>query len=387
MLTLERLLGHAGTNFLYNDWDFSGVIEFGDSAWAHLPTLSRQQLQQHGFLTRGEGTAGEILFFSSGTTGTPKMIPYDQGDLDRVSDLCARFAGFEGIGPHERIMVLLPLGLWTVGRITVDGHTKNGAKVYPVDLHGGVSAWQSMAERIRPTIISSTPSVLTAWAPHYKGPRLNLVETTGEPLLLRERHYIEAKFGGFVHDAYGLSECVVGVECRMREGFHFWPDAVGVEILDPESSHPLSNGESGEITLTSFMQEKLPILRYRSGDRGRLLPDTCPCGHQTPRLILEGRIWDSWQMPRGVLVHPADVELALQESRVKGRAIWKGSPGSPATPYVSDYFRPTLEIVLSETAETSLEEIRREFLVALPEIAELIHEKEIELGIYEKERF
>lgn len=385
MLTLARLLDRAATTSLYNDWDFSGVRDFGDSAWAHLPTLSRQQLQQHGFLIKGEGTTGEILFFSSGTTGTPKMIPYDQADLDRVSDACARFAAFEGIGPHERIMVLLPLGLWTVGRITVDGHIKNGAKVYPVDLHGGVPAWQSMAERIRPTIISSTPSVLSAWAPHYKGPRLNLVETTGEPLLLRERHYIEAKFGGFVQDSYGLSECVVGVECRMREGFHFWPDAVGVEILDLETPSPLPAGESGEIALTSFMQEKLPILRYRSGDRGRLLSGTCPCGHSTPRLLLEGRICESWQMPRGVLVHPEDVELALQESGGKGRVIWKGAPGSPATPYVGDYFRPTLEIVLSEMGESSSEEIRREFLAALPEIAELVHENEIELGIYGNE--
>ncbi len=376
MLSEACLLQAAARHHLYKGWDFSQLTSFGDQAWCHLPTLKSERLRA----TQAQGRQGpELLFYSSGTTGAPKMVCYSLEDLGRVGELCARFARFEGVTEHSRVMVLLPMGLWTVGKITVDGHRLAGAEVFPVDLHGGIETWQRMLDLIRPTVISSTPSVLAAWAPDYKGPRLEMVETTGEPLLDSERHLIEARFGAFVHDAYGLSECVVGTECRVRDGFHYWPDATRVEVLEPYSDRPVPEGKSGELVVTSMMQEHMPILRYRSGDKGCIDQQHCACGHEGPRVHLEGRIADTLVLPRAVKLDASELTTLISAQVAGARFRYKGAPSNPAAPFVEDSFRPALEIYIPSRFTGKREGLRKEMFTALPELAELVHEQELDL--------
>ncbi len=378
MLSLARLLDAAHRHPLYKSWDFSQISLFNDEPWQSLPTLKSNTLQET-ILPRDQGS--EMLFYSSGTTGNPKIVRYSLEDLNRVASLCSRFAKLEGVTKRSRVMVLLPMGMWTVGKITVDGHRMAGAEVFPVDLHGGVDTWQRMANLIRPTVISSTPSILAAWAHNYDGPRLELVETTGEPLLDSERHLIEAGFGAFVYDAYGLSECVVGTECPVRDGFHYWPDATLVEVLEPNSDRSVPEGELGEFVFTSLMQESMPILRYRSGDLGRISQQRCPCGHETPKIYLEGRLADTLTLPRAVKLNASEF-AGLISSQVSGAQFrYKGTPGSHAAPFVQNVFCPILEIYLPTGHENKQESIRQEVFAALPVLAELVHEKELELNV------
>jgi len=377
MLSLDRLTDEAARHPLYRGWDFTDVRQFGDSAWCRLPCLTSDDLRQAPLA----GNGPEVIFYSSGTTDQPKLMALSPEDLARVADLCARFARLEGISERSRVMVLLPMALWTVGRITVDGHRLAGAEVFPVDLHGGVDSWQRYADAIRPTVISSTPSVLAAWAPHYRGGRLELVETTGEPLLARERHLIEASFGAFVHDAYGLTECVVGTECRMRDGFHYWPDATGVEVLDPVSGEPLPPGEHGELVLTSFMQARTPILRYRSSDLGSVDLTPCACGSEQPRVRLERRIAATLSLPRAVKLDVAEFGAILNGLVPGARFRFKGTPGSPAAPHVGSKFRPMLEVSAPGTDFQSCSAIRGALLAAVPELSELVFEKDLDLEI------
>jgi len=376
VLDLARLMEAAARHPLYEGWDFSRINSFDDEAWRRLPTLKSDGLREMEVPTR---QGPELLFYSSGTTGTPKMIRFSPEDLARVAELCARFARLEGVTTQSRVMVLLPMGLWTVGKITVDGHRLTGAEVFPVDLHGGIETWQRMADLIRPTVISSTPSILAAWAPHYNGPRLELVETTGEPLLDSERHRIEARFGAFVHDAYGLSECVVGTECSVRDGFHYWPDATHVEVLEPDSNRPVPEGETGELVVTSLMQSHLPILRFRTGDRSHIERRPCDCGHKEPRVHLEGRIADTLLLPRAVKLDTAELETLISSQIAGARFRYKGVPGSPAAPFVKGEFRPLLEICIPASQWGKQQALHEEVLTALPELAELVHEEEIDL--------
>lgn len=105
MLTLADLLDAAERHPLYADWDFSGVSHFADPAWRRLPTLDRDRLAEYSPATSGP----EMLFYSSGTTATPNIVRYSPADLERVAELCARFARLEGVGTRSRVMVLLPI--------------------------------------------------------------------------------------------------------------------------------------------------------------------------------------------------------------------------------------------------------------------------------------
>ena len=392
MLSLPSLLQAATAHPLYSGWNFNGISSCSDSAWQTLPTLTAGDFKQ-GCGTSCSNDCGEILVYSSGTTGEPKVIPLSRADMDRITELCRRFSSFERITVRSRVMVLLPMGLWSVGKITVEGHLLNDAHVFPVNLQGDANYWNQLIEDIKPTVMSSTPSVLAAWAPSFKGPALELVETTGEPLLYHERHLIEQAFGAPVYDAYGLSECVVGVECSEHLGFHYWPDAVHVEILDPASDTPLPPNTTGEIVVTNFMQERMPIIRYRTGDLGRQLALNCNCNSQVPLLFFEGRIEEIRQeknklkkeetlyMSRGVQVERQDLLDILQKLYIEADIRWKGKPGSPAALCLGKQFTPTLELLLPQSSKDSPDEIRNKIFAALPEISELVYEQELHLKI------
>lgn len=362
---------------LYARWRLESVRRFGDAGWRALPTLHRDDLRRQ---PPARNRGGALLYLSSGTTGRPKLVSYGPEDIQRVAALCARFAELEGVSRRSRVMVLLPMALWSAGRITVEGHRRLGAEVYPVDLHGGVSAWERLAHEIRPTVVSGTPSILAAWAPHYRGPPLELVETTGEPLLTRERHLIEAHFGGRVHDAYGLSEAVVGVECAGRHGFHYWPDATAVEVLHTDADRQTADGETGELVLTSFVQTHLPILRYRSGDLGRLVTSPCRCGHPTPRVEVAGRIGPNLALPRGVMLDASVVEDAFDELSATVQVHYKSTMGSLPFDFVRTSFVPVLELIYNSTSPPA--EVRAAILAAIPQLAELVQENELNLDVF-----
>lgn len=383
MLSLPDLLATASKCPLYESWNLGNISRIGDSTWTKLPTLCSDSLKKVTPLFTGSTPqTAETVYYSSGTTDVPKLIFFSDDDLQRIYKLCCRFSSVEGIDSDSRVMVLLPMGLWSVGKVTVQGLLLQGAKVFPVDLQGNISMWNKIAQEIQPNVISSTPSVLAAWAPHYSGPPLTLLETTGEPLLYSERNSIQDGFKGPVYDAYGLTECVVGVECESHTGFHYWPDAIHVEILDPETQETLPSGESGEIVLTSFMQERLPIIRYQSGDKGRILTPPCECGRKLPRVFFEGRLQSAFNMPRGVQIEEADLREALAFVGIsQAEMFWKERPGSPAELVMEGIFKPTLEITCREIQLTEINAIKAHLFSSIPELAELAIEDEIHVNV------
>ena len=57
-----------------------------------------------------------------------------------------------------------------------------------------------------------------------------------------------------------------------------------VEIVDPATGAVLPAGEEGEVVVTTLRREALPVIRYRTGDISRIVPDECPCGGSLRRL-------------------------------------------------------------------------------------------------------
>jgi len=341
----------------------------GSTLWHGLPTLRKDSLRLHATAGADRWQWGTMLYFTSGTSSAPMMLPLSAPDLERIARYCADMTRLEEIQPGARVLVLLPMALWAAGTVTVNGHRLAGGHVFPVDLHGGPETWQRYADIICPTVVSSTPSVLFRWAARYRGPPVRVLETTGEPLSDEQRATIASGFGGRVHDAYGLSECVVGAECRMGNGFHFSPQAVIVDVLCPDRDEPVPAGAIGEITLTSLMQEALPILRYRTGDRGQLAVDTCPCGSRWPRVHHLGRIAQTWLMPRGVTASPAEVLEALAAAGFGGcSAAWKETENIQA-----------LEI--RGPGLPSPERLAAVLACELPHLGELLNENEIFLYV------
>ena len=85
-----------------------------------------------------------------------------------------------------------------------------------------------------------------------------------------------------------------------------------MEVIDPETGKNLPDGQFGEIVITSLCREALPVIRFRTGDRGRILTrEVCGCGRTGLRLdTISGRL-DDMLIISGVNFFPSQVEQAL----------------------------------------------------------------------------
>ncbi|MFH1966120.1 MAG: hypothetical protein ABIJ42_11380 [Acidobacteriota bacterium] len=122
------------------------------------------------------------------------------------------------------------------------------------------------------------------------------------------RKFIEKRFGCLVYSAYNMNEMgAMAFECEVRDGYHLNTDACFVRIAD-EDGETVPEGETGEVIISNLVNTSTVILNYRTGDRGRLSREKCPCGRTLPLLKeLLGRISDTVycadgiSMPFGVL--------------------------------------------------------------------------------------
>ena len=63
-----------------------------------------------------------------------------------------------------------------------------------------------------------------------------------------------------------------------------------VEVLGPDGKK-VPDGTWGELTLTTLNRRGMPLIRYRTGDRARILPKPCACGSFLKRIDrIAGRI-------------------------------------------------------------------------------------------------
>lgn len=120
---------------------------------------------------------------------------------------------------------------------------------------------------------------------------LAVVVTNAEPLLDHQRETIERAFGCPVRETYGMAEIVTAASECEHGRMHLWPEVGVVEVLDAADA-PVPTGTAGQLVCTGLVNQDMPLVRYRVGDRAAENADTsaCACGRRLPRLAsIEGR--------------------------------------------------------------------------------------------------
>jgi len=122
---------------------------------------------------------------------------------------------------------------------------------------------------------------------------------------------IEKKFGKICYSTYGITEAQLSFcECSEFQGLHSHPDLVFVEIMDDEGNS-LPDGEPGELVLTPFQIEGMPLIRYKTGDVTFKISDACKCGRNSVRIgPILGRKQQKLKF-KGVTLYPKTIENAL----------------------------------------------------------------------------
>ena len=256
---------------------------------------------------------------SSGTTGTPVIIPYTAKDVDDWAIQFKRCYEMAGITPMDRIQVTPGYGLWTAGIGFQNGAEKLGAMVIPMG-PGNTDKQLQMMTDMKSTVLCSTSSyaLLLAEEIEKRGIKNQIHLKKGvigsERWSQKMRNRISEELGIELYDIYGLTEIYgpgIGISCQENHGMHYWDDYIYLEIIDPVTGENLPDGEIGEIVITTLVKEGAPLIRYRTHDLSRIIPEACPCGSKFPKIdMIMGRTDDMMKI-KGVNVFPSQIEEIL----------------------------------------------------------------------------
>ena len=260
------------------------------------------------------------LHASSGTTGKPIVVGYTRKDLETWMEVMKRAFASCGLTHEDIVQVSYGYGLFTGGLGAHYGAEALGATVVPTS--GGNTQRQIMLMRdFGTTAVCCTPSYFHYMIEQAAAAGIDMRKLPiragifgAEPWTEELRKRIEAEAGIKAYDIYGLSEIIgpgVAIECSCQHGMHVFEDHFYPEIINPETGEVLPDGEFGELVLTTLSKYAMPMIRYRTRDLTRIIPEPCPCGRTLRRIERISSRSDDMFIIRGVNVFPSQIETAL----------------------------------------------------------------------------
>lgn len=317
--------------FYRGKWDAAGTpVPRGAEDWAafrRLPFTTKAELAEDQQRTPPFGTdltypiAHYVrLHQTSGTTGRPMRW------LDTVESWewwlrCWTFVyRAAGIGAGDRIYFAFSFGPFIGFWAGFDAARRIGALAIP---GGGLDTQLRLRALIeaRATVLVCTPSYALRLAEVARGAGTETASLgvratihAGEPgaSIPSTRRRIEAAWNARCIDHTGLTEVgATGFTCTAG-ALHLNESEFVAEVRDPAAGTIVPSGE-GELILTNLGRDGSPVIRYRTGDRVRLVTAPCACGRTFARLDggVLGRV-DDMIVVRGMNVFPSAIEEVVR---------------------------------------------------------------------------
>ena len=253
-----------------------------------LPFTTAEDLSNYPgkFLLTSQSEVSRVISgATSGTTGPAKRMFYTEADTEHTVGFFA--AGIsEMLSPGEKCFIAFPFtGPFGLGDLIAKAVERLGG--IPIRAGFGM-AWGEMLDWIREaqpeTYIGFPVTLLSLHRMYGEGLPIRRALVSGDACPEGVMEELEKALGSKLYPHYGSRECGLGgaVTCQAFQGMHLRENHMIAEIID-EKGNVLPEGVYGELVITTIGAEAMPLIRYRTGDRTRILPD-CPCGGITKRL-------------------------------------------------------------------------------------------------------
>jgi phenylacetate-CoA ligase len=234
---------------------------------------------------------GDVVFRTSGTSGLFMEIAYSAAAHDALDAIYLRALMATGYRPWQRIAYFW----WSAEERPRTLYERLGLMHKDfLPLEPDPAPQLARLRALSPRFIYSFPSAMTQIAKLVEREgrgdlRPEGVICHGELLLPEDRREIARAFGCPVWNQYGAQEFNrLAWDCSEHDALHVDADSVRIEVV--VGDRPAMPGEEGELVVTGLLNRLMPLVRYRIGDLGRLVPGPCRCGRGLPRIELtEGR--------------------------------------------------------------------------------------------------
>lgn len=261
-----------------------------------LPILNRETIlqNQERLLSRAVPANQRIRAATTGTTGASLRVAYTERLVSHNWAFLLRQWAWAGVPPRHPRVTLQGSRIVPAARKEPPFWTYNVPERQALMSIFHLSTatapdYLEFLQRHSGQVLEGFPSVLTILADFVLERGLQIpmrvVFTSGEPLYPEARAKLRETFQAPVFDTYGMTEyCGLIQECECG-GSHLIPEYGFLEILD-ERGNPSPPEEDGDFVWTGFLNEAMPLIRYRIGDRGRWLRgESCPCGRAFPLVV------------------------------------------------------------------------------------------------------
>lgn len=325
----RRLFDEAG----FDPYAIDSINDFrGKAPFVRKTDLISDQEKYPPFGTRLTVVPEEVCRFeiTSGTSGLGQEVyGLTATDAATIGTMTAWTLSMSGIGPGDRLAVTLPLGYlqgpW-------GGHWGAEALGCPI-LHLGLAP--DTASKLRymqrfgvNALYTPTPTYLMRLTnvavelgldPRRDFPDFEVAWLAAEPYPVEWVERMREFWGITLVETYGSTQGAFAASCEYgllhgaeRGYLHNVDWNVLLEVVDPVTNEPVAPGETGEAVITTLVREASPVIRFRTGDLVRLMPDDCPCGRHTVSIEAGtiGRVDDMLKV-KGMSIWPAAVDRTV----------------------------------------------------------------------------
>ena len=329
----KKIYGH--NRFYTEKFDSAGIDHEAIqnvNDMAQIPLTNKEELikaQQYNPPFGSNATFPESAYSrfhqTSGTTGKPLRVL----DTPESWDWWGRCWGFvltgAGLTENDRLFVPFSFGPFIGFWAALEGARIINTMMIPGGGRDSLERLHLMKE-LGVTAICCTPTYALRLAEVAQEAEFDLNEIplrisilSGEPgaNVPATKTRVESVWNVKSYDHAGASE--VGAhsfECEIQpNGTHVNESEFIVEVLNPDTLEPVSEGEQGELIITNLGRIGFPVIRYRTGDLVRLNHEPCKCGRTFPRFEggVLGRV-DDMVVVRGINVFPSAIENLIRRS-------------------------------------------------------------------------
>ena len=264
-----------------------------------------------------------LVFKTSGSTGVPAVILYD----DDAIDVSSAVAAFRTFARQEDFKSFMKHGKKTAGVFADYGfYLACGMSKYlqlkmprqKTKININVNAPEdeiiSKLNEFQPAMLSGYPSNLALLA-DFKELDIHpdVVITGGELLTDEIRNKLEKRFGCYVQTHYSCTEGgEIACECSERH-LHINEDWIIFEPVDRDNNPVPCGVMSDKVLITNLANKIQPFIRYELTDRVIVHDEKCACGRTSRWVEIEGRTDDILDFGNGVRIAPMSLYKILEE--------------------------------------------------------------------------
>jgi phenylacetate-CoA ligase len=291
---------------------------------SRLPFMERKDLGEHYPYGLFAVPLRDIvrIHTAPGISLNPTVSGYTKQDLKIWREMVARALAASGVTALDILQITFESGLANWGRDYKDGAETLEASVIP-NTPLSLEKQLMVLRDYKTTVLITTPSSASQLASYMflsefnpTGINLKTLILVGDMIEPEFRAFLENKLHVSVWIQYGLSEVpgpAMAFECLNHKGLHVNEDHFIPEIIDPKTGEILPPGETGELVFTSLSTRAFPLIRFRTGDRARLIPEDCSCGCPFIRIEWLGERTDDLITINGVKLHQPQIIRHLEK--------------------------------------------------------------------------